>query len=464
MMYPLHLRTSMRLFPFIRLIFAHLVPLSPPSPTLHSPFYLFDQRIYIYIYICIQLCPSCHTFVTAFYSFPSLLIHIWLFYQKSMLSNYSVIDLPSESYMVSSKRYMDPWLCQRQQPNRLKTSQSAHRLPTIDRANIDAANRQLAKSTSLTGNYKRKTRKRNFENNPDVLNTNQLLPSMLRSRSSSVTSNDCLPTPSSSSNDHTSMHRQASSESEQADRPPSVATILSLLPPRRPSTQPQPSPAAAAVAASLYGTPLPQRPHGIKHSLMSLALSTTTSFSKKRREANVYEWPYVLVQDHQEQDRLVAQHYLLRMTFGSDFAAAGAIPFLEKNAVVLDVGCGPGAWTMEMATQFPKATFIGIDQTASFPQDIKPKNCHFRQFHITNGFLPFPDNSVDYIFQRDLNWGLTIDTWKVLVKEYMRILKPGGWIELVEPDLETQSSLCDECAMNDKREYTRMSRKRNIRM
>lgn len=38
--------------------------------------------------------------------------------------------------------------------------------------------------------------------------------------------------------------------------------------------------------------------------------------------------------------------------------------------------------TMEMATAFPKATFIGIDKDDFFPQDIKPKNCHFRQYTI----------------------------------------------------------------------------------
>ncbi|KAI8139215.1 S-adenosyl-L-methionine-dependent methyltransferase [Fennellomyces sp. T-0311] len=162
------------------------------------------------------------------------------------------------------------------------------------------------------------------------------------------------------------------------------------------------------------------------------------------------EWGYILSQDHAEQDRLVAQHYLLRIIFGGDTCAPGISSMLEKpSAVVLDVGCGPGAWTMEMAFMYPKATFIGIDQDKFYPQDIKPKNCHFRQYNIEDG-LPFPDNSIDYIYQRDMNWGLSTDLWKASMREYMRVLKPGGWIELVEPDLETQSSLPNECSMNDK--------------
>lgn len=149
----------------------------------------------------------------------------------------------------------------------------------------------------------------------------------------------------------------------------------------------------------------------------------------------IADWPYVLTQDNDEQDRMVAQHYLLRTAFGSDFSSP-IKPLLQKGIVVLDVGCGPGTWTMEMSTAFPKSTFIGIDQSAFYPRDIKPRNCHFRscgslvQHQLP---LPFPDNSIDYIYQRDINWGLTGQTWQPLLQEYQRILKPGGWIEFVEP-------------------------------
>lgn len=140
----------------------------------------------------------------------------------------------------------------------------------------------------------------------------------------------------------------------------------------------------------------------------------------------------------QELDRMVSQHYILRTAFDADYSA----PIISLNdqqnsnkVVVLDVGCGSGTWTMEMATQFPRAQFIGIDKQPSFPNDIKPKNCHFKMFDISQSSvkLPFMDQTVDYIFQRDLNWDLSENTWLPLVKEFFRVLKPGGWIELVEP-------------------------------
>ncbi|ORZ20640.1 S-adenosyl-L-methionine-dependent methyltransferase [Absidia repens] len=223
----------------------------------------------------------------------------------------------------------------------------------------------------------------------------------------------------------------------------------------------------------------------------------------KRKVYDPAQWPCALLQDTIEQDRLVAQHYLLRTVFGSDhhapvqsllsqqlqqrhhhhhhhsvFGSGGegvanmSSPTTSASSslcsthdnnnnnnggsqsdhgpVVLDVGCGLGQWSMEMATTYPNSTFIGLDILPTFPKDIKPRNCYFLQVNVKRLPLPFADQSVDFIYQRDLNWGLGQDDWYPLIKEYLRILKPGGWIELVEADLETKSSLEKECAMNDK--------------
>ncbi|KAI9498012.1 S-adenosyl-L-methionine-dependent methyltransferase [Zychaea mexicana] len=190
-----------------------------------------------------------------------------------------------------------------------------------------------------------------------------------------------------------------------------------------------------------------QQQNGRRCSHSSLALN-----NKKLNKFDAAEWPHVLSQTTDEQDRMVAQHYILRTAFDGDFAAPIRTN-LDKGSVVLDIGCGPGTWCMEMATEFPRSTFIGIDRVSNYPRDIKPKNCIFRTCSVQNLPLPFPDNSVDYIFQRDLNWDLQAHQWSPLVREFLRVLKPGGWIELVEPDLETQSSKSQECAMNDKLIY-----------
>lgn len=293
-----------------------------------------------------------------------------------------------------------------------------------------------------------------------------LPPLMMRSRSSSATSSEATPV---SEEAISNLRRNNSSEKSIRQRAVPTPPPRAPLPPTpRPcimhhhqlSCHPK-SPTVGSILASI-----PKRPttpastiHDIRRpsstvqlpptcsqnlrtspSLRTMISSANLKMKRQRQQqqhANAYG--YILEQNHTEQDRLVAQHYLLRMMFGGvDYNAPVSLDNsnsfgTKSNAVVLDVGCGPGAWTMEMATAFPKATFIGIDKDDFFPQDIKPKNCHFRQYTIgEDGILPFPDNSFDFIYQRDFNWALTTDMWTRLINEYMRILKPGGWIELVE--------------------------------
>lgn len=145
--------------------------------------------------------------------------------------------------------------------------------------------------------------------------------------------------------------------------------------------------------------------------------------------------PFSSVYSHNN-DLEVYQHYILRTAFNGDYSSSVlSLSSRKKASIVLDIGCGFGTWTMEMATQFPNTHFIGMDSNSNFPNDIKPKNCDFKLFNINhnNVQLPFLDNSVDYIFQRDMNWDLPESTWIPLLQECYRILKPGGWIEIVEP-------------------------------
>ncbi|KAG0186549.1 hypothetical protein DFQ28_007635, partial [Apophysomyces sp. BC1034] len=103
---------------------------------------------------------------------------------------------------------------------------------------------------------------------------------------------------------------------------------------------------------------------------------------------------------------------------------------LNEGCTVLDSGCGPATWTLEMAEMYPRSEFHGIDVSAVYPEDIKPANTHFYMANVIQ--LPFPDNHFDYIHQRTLSFGLTQDDWAKAIQELIRVLKPGGWLELTE--------------------------------
>jgi ubiquinone/menaquinone biosynthesis C-methylase UbiE len=162
------------------------------------------------------------------------------------------------------------------------------------------------------------------------------------------------------------------------------------------------------------------------------------------------KWP----QKHQTKRNhiLSASRLLVNLTTTSNYDAP-ITKMLEEGITVLDSGCGPAAWTLDMAVTFPKSKFHGVDISSVFPDSMKPDNVEFLVGNVAQT-LPYPDNTFDYIHQRLLMAGLTSEDWsnvgthykhndhpysnsffllhKKALKELYRILKPGGYIELAE--------------------------------
>ncbi|RUS24866.1 hypothetical protein BC938DRAFT_472970 [Jimgerdemannia flammicorona] len=91
---------------------------------------------------------------------------------------------------------------------------------------------------------------------------------------------------------------------------------------------------------------------------------------------------------------------------------------------------------MDMATAYPLSNFVGIDiADDTFPQIIRPANTEFVQENVLNG-LPFEDASFDYVFMRFMALAFLKDDWARVVAELCRVVRPGGFIEMVELDME----------------------------
>ncbi|CAG8586860.1 21912_t:CDS:2 [Cetraspora pellucida] len=186
------------------------------------------------------------------------------------------------------------------------------------------------------------------------------------------------------------------------------------------------------------GKPLPE-PEPVPEEIISkLSNSSENSdkfrFANGKRYHNVKNAVYFVPNDSEECDRLHLQHAMERYIWQGNFFSPVENLLNQEGTMVLDSGTGAGSWILEMAVDYPKSKFIGIDISPVQPEENIPPNAKFTQANLLER-LPFDDNTFDFIFQRFLCLGIPADKWQSVVNELVRVLKPGGYLELAENDI-----------------------------
>ncbi|CAG8771491.1 16480_t:CDS:2, partial [Cetraspora pellucida] len=155
-------------------------------------------------------------------------------------------------------------------------------------------------------------------------------------------------------------------------------------------------------------------------------------YTNGRRFHNLENAVYPLPNDDDELDRLHLQHFMMRYIWQSNFSAPIKHILSSPRTKILDIGCGAGSWSFDMASTYHLVEVIGLDMSPLQPTHIKPKNFKFVKANALEG-LPFNDNTFDFVFQRYMFTGCTKEKWPYLINEIVRVLKPGGFLELSEP-------------------------------
>src|SRR5256885_2028280 len=68
--------------------------------------------------------------------------------------------------------------------------------------------------------------------------------------------------------------------------------------------------------------------------------------------------------------------------------------------LVPSVRCGPGTFICEMAADYPKSYYVGVDLISAYPST-RPHNVNFIQCDLLKG-LPFKENTFDFVYVRYL--------------------------------------------------------------
>lgn len=91
-----------------------------------------------------------------------------------------------------------------------------------------------------------------------------------------------------------------------------------------------------------------------------------------------------------------------------------------------------GLWAHEMSQEFPNASVVGLDLTPPAKHHrLQDKGLLYVQGDVHDQ-LEFTSNAFDFVYQRDMATVIPLSRWMQLIQEFYRVLKPGGWLQLVE--------------------------------
>lgn len=133
--------------------------------------------------------------------------------------------------------------------------------------------------------------------------------------------------------------------------------------------------------------------------------------------------------------RLMRQDVLITQGMGGIFPEQ---PDLTHVHSLLDLACGPGGWTLEVAYKYSDVKVVGVDinaETIAYANAqaaaLQYSNVEFQVMDILKP-LDFPDASFDLVNARYMIAFMRPEQWTALIKECLRVLRPGGILRFTE--------------------------------
>lgn len=88
-----------------------------------------------------------------------------------------------------------------------------------------------------------------------------------------------------------------------------------------------------------------------------------------------------------------------------------------------------------MIRDYPNCVYHGCDIVDATRKLLRCDQFHFSYGNVVKG-LPYADDTFDFVNMRLLVYALRAEEWPMAIQEVIRVVRPGGMIQLYEGGLE----------------------------
>ncbi|KAK7178675.1 gliotoxin biosynthesis protein [Paraphaeosphaeria sporulosa] len=143
---------------------------------------------------------------------------------------------------------------------------------------------------------------------------------------------------------------------------------------------------------------------------------------------------YMLPHNQKEIERMKCQHEWIKGSFGGLIKVP--IDYAKKNQRILDSATADGTWLCDACTLFPPETeLVGFDIAPELfpPAQLLPNNVALVLMDLSRDLPTAWQEQFDLVHQRFVFPGLAEKQVREFLGKLMGCVKPGGWIQLIEP-------------------------------
>ncbi|RMZ89359.1 hypothetical protein DV736_g3411, partial [Chaetothyriales sp. CBS 134916] len=158
---------------------------------------------------------------------------------------------------------------------------------------------------------------------------------------------------------------------------------------------------------------------------------TETKFGREYQKYSILQQVNLSPIDKQEASIQRQQHLLLKEVWNDWPVHRLFSGLVGEPRHILDCGFGTADWAIEVADRAPDASIQALDITPHLASSNRPSNLQL-QIGNLNEKTPFADETFDFVHSRFIAGGLGWFRWPSYLSEMYRVLRVGGWIQVIE--------------------------------